>query len=744
VTVVTIGEYPQVRWDGPVCVYERPCLQQIYTHRSAEINDLLARSQALYEGIASASEEAPFDIIDVPLWAGQGLIPTLRAQPVPVVIWLQTTTAQLLRLRGSEATTTEQFILQFEQLCLDQASGILSDSQIALHAIAQDYRIPQSRSVGVATLGIPIGQEPPNRIERKMVEALVVGRLERRKGTDLLLFEILPQLLRQNPQLRIRLIGRDNSQHDGWYRAHRKTYAEAFRHAHANLVDRVSFEGYLSEAELANAYRQADLMLVPSLYESFGLIYLEAMRAALPIISFDTGSTSEIFPHGEADGALIVPNRDTASFAAAIHQLIEQPSQRAMIGQQGYQRFLAQFTATHMAEATLAHYQAVIAAQSAKPLMAKVIYQTMEALDVGDAVSNITRGHAERMQRLGQPTEILTRFAHEHVRHETAPLQKVLQTEQSGLIFHYWNYNSTTWLLSAMRGPKAIYYHNITPPTCFSPDSPSYQLSLAGYQQLKSIINNFDLIIGDSQYNIDELGQLLQKPLPSIVIYPVAAQQHPAYDQQLLRQLTERNEVHIVFIGRIAPNKRQDRLIQLFDYYYRMINRHAHLWLVGNSCGHSEYMDRLMRMQQKSIAADRIHFTGKVSEAEMHSYYRAATVFVCASDHEGFCVPIVEAMSYDIPVIAYAAAAVPETMGNSGILFGDWDIEQIAEMINQLIRHQSLRERIIAAQRQNLQRFTDEQAYERLRTALLFLGEQRIDPLLTMIYPQHSDEKRFR
>jgi glycosyltransferase involved in cell wall biosynthesis len=148
-------------------------------------------------------------------------------------------------------------------------------------------------------------------------------------------------------------------------------------------------------------------------------------------------------------------------------------------------------------------------------------------------------------------------------------------------------------------------------------------------------------------------------------------------------------------------------------------------------------------MQQKSFAAERIHFTGKVSEAEMHSYYRAATVFVCASDHEGFCVPIVEAMSYDIPVIAYAAAAVPETMGDSGILVRDWDIPMIAEMINQLVRHQSLREKVIAAQRRNLQRFTNEQAEQRLGAALRFLGEQRIDPPLAMIEPQHSDERRL-
>lgn len=740
VSVVTLGEHPGIRWDGPVPVYECSPIPHHYTDCSEQVNHLLGCSQALYEGIKRASQTEPFDIIDVPLWLGQGLVPILYLKPV--VVWIQTTTAQLVRLRGSPATHAERFILGFEQLCLNLASGILSDSSVALQKVAEDYRLPGDQVVSTAMLGLPaLAQTPEPRRCKHCVEALVIGRLERRKGTDLLLFEILPQVLRQRPRLRVRLIGSDNSRYDGWSQKYGKTYAETFRQRYPALADRVIFEGYVSESVLEQAYAQADLVLVPSRYESFGIVYLEAMRAALPIITFDSGSVSEIFPEGEAHGAVIVPDGDTRAFAAELIRLVDQPSERAAIGQRGYQRLNEQFTAAHMVKATLDHYRAVLESQSTALKTAREVYQVMEALDVGDAVSRIACDHARRMRQLGQPADILARFAHDKVRHMTAPLHTALTREKVGLIFHYWHYNSSAWLISIVRGPKAIYYHNITPPEFFSPGSLSYISTSNGYQQIGKMISEFDLIIGVSQYNITELARFVKKPTPSIVIYPAIDLKGQEYDKELYHRLSEKNEVNIVFVGRIAPNKRQDRLIQLFDYYYRFINRYSHLWLIGNNQGYEEYINRLMQMKMQSIAADRIHFTGKVSEAELHSYYKSATVFVCASDHEGFCVPIVEAMSYGVPVLAYAAAAVPETMGDSGILVYDWNVVRVAEMMNLVIRDRELREKVVASQYRNLQRFTDEQAYQRLQAVISFLCEGRLEESIQFIYPQNRQEE---
>ncbi len=736
VSVVTLGERSGMRWDGPVRVYECLRIAHHYTE-SREVDDLLGSSQALYEGIERAAQIEPFDIIDVPLWLAQGLVPMFRFKPV--VVWIQTTTAQLIRLRGSAATPAERFILGFEQLCLDLASSILSDSSVALQEVAKDYRLRKDLMTGTAMLGLPALARPSKPCHNKQyVETLVVGRLERRKGTDVLLFEILPQVLQQRSCLRVRLIGRDNSRHDGWFQKYGKTYAEVFCQRYPKLADRVTFEGYVNDSVLEQAYAQADLVLVPSRYESFGIVYLEAMRAALPIITFDSGSVPEIFPKGESHGAVVVPDGDTRAFVAALIRLIDQSSERVAIGQQGYQRFIEQFTAEHMAKATLEHYHAVLESQSTALKTAREVYQVMEALDVGDAVSRIACDHARRMRQLGQPADILARFAHENVRHMTAPLYTALIRENIGLIFHYWHYNSSAWLISTVRGPKAIYYHNITPPEFFMPGSRSYMSSYHGYHQLGRIINEFDLVIGDSRYNIAEITGFLKKPLPSIVIYPAVESRGQEYEEDLYYRLMERNEVNIVFVGRIAPNKRQDRLIQLFDYYYRSINRNARLWLVGNDQGHEEYVDQLTRMKMRSIAADRIHFTGKVSEAALHSYYKAATIFVCASDHEGFCVPIVEAMSYGVPVLAYAAAAVPETMGESGIIVHDWDVVRVAELIHLVIRDQALREKVVASQYLNLQRFTDEQAYQRLQAVIAFLCEGRLAEPLQIVYPREA------
>lgn len=732
VDVITIGQHSALRLDQGVQVHECAVHAHNYSGQSVDLNTLLSSSQALYEGFQQASRLAPFDIIDVPLWSAQGIVPLLREQAT--VVWLQTTTAQLLQLHNYSPDYTQQAIIAFEQLCLDLAAGILSDSQSALQAVTEDYHISSNHIVHVAPLGLTDSQRSFQKYPKSQtLEVLVVGRLEQRKGTAILLFEVLPQLLHRYPTLKVRFIGRDNSQHDGWYKKHHEGYAETFRRMHSRLSNQVHFEGYVSEETLEQAYTQADIMLIPSLYESFGLIYLEAMRAKLPIVTFDSGSVSEIFPQGINNGAHVVKLGDTHAFIKAVEQLIQSPELRHTIGDAGYTRFQSHFTARHMANATIEHYQAVIdTCRTPKP-HAKVIYQAMEALDFGDAVSNITLDHAKRLQQLRQPPEILSRFTHEQVQAATACLQKAIQVEDAGLIFHYWNYNHSTWLLSALRGPKAIYYHNITPAECFPVNSAAYKQSLAGYKQLKQIIHHFDLIIGDSRYNTLEISPLLDQPKPSLYIYPVAKPFDQVCDQHLLQKLRASNEINIVFIGRIAPNKRQDRLIQLFDYYYRMINRYAHLWLVGNDQGHAEYMNKLIQMKQQSDGADRIHFTGKVSIAEMHAFYQGADVFVCASDHEGFCIPIVEAMSYDIPVLAYHSSAIPETMGDSGIIVQDWDIATIGELIQLMTVDVSLRHRVISSQQKNLQRFTEEKAFERLSAVVQFLRDQSISPLFEQI-----------
>src|SRR5262249_34346554 len=150
----------------------------------------------------------------------------------------------------------------------------------------------------------------------------------------------------------------------------------------------------------------------------------------------------------------------------------------------------------------------------------------------------------------------------------------------------------STWLLQLFEGRRALYYHNITPPTFFAPGTALHHLTNDGHTQLRSIVNAFDLLIGDSRYNLTELAPLLDRPRPTIPIYPVVdpeAHRSAPYDEGLLARLRSAGGVNFLFVGRVARNKQQDRLLRMFDYYHQRIDRRSHLWLVGNERGDPEY-----------------------------------------------------------------------------------------------------------------------------------------------------------
>jgi glycosyltransferase involved in cell wall biosynthesis len=740
VHVVTCGPARGTRCEQGVQIHEVSVIHtNTFSNAYPELDAPLTYSQALYEGLLELTTEQPCDMVDVPLWSGQGLV-TLQKYQDPIVLWLQTPRRTLAQFNLANSAETDQQLGALEHYCLRQAGSWLADSGAILDTIARDYAISGQRLSAVAYLGLPNDRPRIERTPGPKVEALIVGRLEARKGTDLLL-EILPALLRRYPHLSVRFVGRDNSAFDGWHKRHKQTYAEYFQAQQPDLSDRVVFEDYVSEARLAAAFEQADLLLAPSRFESFGLIFLEAMRANLPIVTWAIEAAAEIFPEGEAQGALLTPPGDQPRFAENITRLIDDAGLRLDMGEAGRRRFENGFQAQHMARATLNFYEQVMAASAQRQRDTRAVYQVMEALDVGDAVSDITRCNAKLLKELGQPPEILTRFSHPDVSAETRPIRKVLAQPDCGLIFHFWNYNTSAWALSAVRGRKALYYHNITPPQYFPRDSPGYRETARGYGQLKTIVNQFDLLIGDSRYNLQELAPYLIQPKPGLVISPVVEAkeiQAAPFDPAVVETLRASPQVNILFTGRIARNKRQDQLMRVFDWYWRDINRHARLWLVGNENSDPTYRAELEHLRQSLRSCDQIVFTGKVSDAQLRAYYRAADVFLCASEHEGFCIPIAEAMALSVPVIAYAAAAVPETMGQSGILVRQWDIPAVAELLHLVAGDSGLRRQIVDGQNKNLERFSTAGARARLTAAVQYLLYAERSPSLEQIAPHNQ------
>ncbi len=728
------------RDDGGVPIYTAALpASRRYCGSCRELDAPLAASQALHDGLLEVRRRHRIDVVDTPIWCAPGFV-TLERADLPVVLWLQTTSAQQLAGMASPPENYARGITGLERRCVERADGILADSVAALDAVVRDYGYTRDTPHTVVHLGLPPGPALADDAVSPAggpVEALVVGRLEERKGTPVL-FELLPDLLRTHPELRVRFVGRDNSGADGWQARHGMDYPAYFRARHPHLSSRVCFEGYVAEEDLPARYREAAFVVAPSRYESFGLVYLEAMRAARPVLTFAAGGAAEVFAEGASHGALLVPPGDGEAFARSLGRLAGDAALRQELGRRAAQRFQEAFTSGRMAEKTAAFYEEVVRRQTirASPRGARChqVYQVMHAVDAGDAVSHITVRNAEILAELGQPAEVLADHVHPRVRVESSPLHRVLSQPGCALLFHYWNYSPSAWALAACRGRRAVYYHNIPPPHWFPPGSELYRSTARGYAQLWHVAAQCELVVGDSLFNIREFARFLPGPRPGLVIPPPVGDLLPAPGRDRREQRGDAT-VKFLFVGRIARNKRQDLLMRMFDYYCAEINPDARLWLVGGYAPDPGYRAELDALRRSLRSSDRIVFTGKVSDEALAGLYRRADLFVCASEHEGFCMPVVEAMKAGLPVVAQACAAVPETVGEGGLLLGRWDAPRAAELAHEVLTNGPLRQRVIAAQRRNLQRFTRERVKERLAAAMSFLVDGVESPLFERLEP---------
>ena len=166
--------------------------------------------------------------------------------------------------------------------------------------------------------------------------------------------------------------------------------------------------------------------------------------------------------------------------------------------------------------------------------------------------------------------------------------------------------------------------------------------------------------------------------------------------------------INILFVGRIVPNKRIEDHIRLAEVYKRYVDSYYRFIFVGRYDSVPRYYAMIRAlMSEFQMLEERFIFTGPVPDEELAVYYRHAAVYMSMSEHEGFCAPLVEAMAADVPILAYAAAAVPETLGGAGVQFAPKDLEQAAELAGALVFDEDFRRGVIAGQRRRLQDFGD-------------------------------------
>ena len=175
-----------------------------------------------------------------------------------------------------------------------------------------------------------------------------------------------------------------------------------------------------------------------------------------------------------------------------------------------------------------------------------------------------------------------------------------------------------------------------------------------------------------------------------------------------LEEILDDGLVNFLFVGRIAPNKRIEDHIRLAEIYKRYVDAYYRFIFVGRYDVVPRYYASIRAlMSEYRLLNDRFVFTGPVPDDELAVYYRHAAVYLSLSEHEGFCVPLVEAMAADVPVLAYAAAAVPDTLGGAGVQFAPKDLELAAELLAMLAFDDHVRAQVLAGQRTRLADFGD-------------------------------------
>lgn len=239
-----------------------------------------------------------------------------------------------------------------------------------------------------------------------------------------------------------------------------------------------------------------------------------------------------------------------------------------------------------------------------------------------------------------------------------------------------------------------VNYHNITTAESFFDWEPHVAGELdKGRRQMLQLANKSEFAIADSQFNEQELIDIGYHQTTTVPILFDATSFARNANTQLLEKLkTDRANGKSIwlFVGRIAPNKCQHDIVKAFAYYRQVINANAHLYLVGGSSSHA-YLTALKQFIGATGMSDSVTLAGGVSDDDLAAYYQGATVFVCLSEHEGFCVPLLEAFHNELPIVAFDATAVPETLGNGGMLLRDKSPAVVATAVEELERNSELR-----------------------------------------------------
>jgi glycosyltransferase involved in cell wall biosynthesis len=352
------------------------------------------------------------------------------------------------------------------------------------------------------------------------------------------------------------------------------------------------------------------------------------------------------------------------------------------------------------------------------------IHQFVPTLAPRDAVGTHYLAVQRALRDAGYESDIYALEAKEEFKRRARPFRsfKGEQARDTWLLYHSSVGTPVGDYVAARPEPLIVDYHNITPPAFFARYEPHVagMMSL-GRRQLLKLGRRAMLGLADSAYNARELEDLGYRATAVVPILLDVTTLDVEPDARRLGQLHDAKReggADLLFVGRIAPNKAQHDLVKMLAAFRRVHDPHARLHLVGGSSSEG-YLTALRKFIAALGLTDCVDLAGAVSAAELSAYWATADALVVASEHEGFCVPLLEAMHHGVPIVAFGAAAVPETLNGSGLVLRDKDAATFAEAVARVLSDAGLREQLVAAGQVRLHDFDVARSRQRLLDAIV-------------------------
>lgn len=471
---------------------------------------------------------------------------------------------------------------------------------------------------------------------------------------------------------------------------------------------------YIIDAGLVTDSEKRELLITcvalaqPSQNESFSRVMMEGWLNCKPVAVHARCVATALAVERANGGWKAADERGWAQLFVDLDRLSS--AELAELGRNGnaYARAMADW------EDVIDHYERALSKPTVTPSIASrsrqrvSINQFLPNLTYGDAISNHALWIRQQLRDRGLKSEIYVRFIDDRVASECGKFSPKALRFSDAIIYHHSIGSEITPSVVAFDGPKCLIYHNITPAEFFEPYRPGFATILRqGRSELHTLANNFDVALGDSTFNTDELAECGFADAKVLPICVDPRKWDIAPDPELMRTLQD-GRTNVLFVGRIAPNKRQEDLVLTFAHL-RALNRETRLFLIGFFEGDDPYATYLRELIETLGLNDCVFLPGSVPDSQLAAYYRTASLFWSMSEHEGFCVPLIEAMWFDLPVLAYRSSAVPETVGHAAMLFPEKNsLTKMAEEAHALLTDETLRNRVLSAQRRERERFLPE------------------------------------